>query len=150
MKKIIGMVLVVVIISIAVYVIWMTPKSSVTDTTAKVFIETMLTDLGLNYPITKSTMEISFPAEDGSEKSVQKILSGYVISYTENSSVFNGYLNRVIGPNPAWLTSEKGLGYINDSLVCLQNDASYLPGTPRYNPNIPQHGQQIFCAVVSK
>jgi hypothetical protein len=113
---------------------------------SKAFIDAMQRELGTNYSVSISPRVIGFPGE-ASGPSVQKKLSGYVFTYSNDLSGINDYLGGVIGPAQAWLTTETSMGYANDSIICIQYDATYPPGSSRYDDNAsPQNGPQIFCA----
>ena len=120
-------------------------NGAISETKSKRFIDIMQRELGTHYPIVSSSGIVSFPGQ-GLGTSVNKVLKGYLFEFSGNKSFFNNYLLNTLGPTRSWLTTETSTGYSNDTVVCIQYDASYPPESPRYDSNVPVHGPIIFCA----
>lgn len=108
---------------------------------AKEFIQAMVNKAGVSHQIASSSRQIAFPRVNGdSGPSNRKTLNGYGFSFKESPTAYNDYMTSVIGPTPAWLASERQMGYINDSIVCLQTDGS------SGDMYLPARSSEIFCA----
>lgn len=121
-----------------------TSTQSAYQAKSKIFIEAMLKELGKDYSVSASSRTIAFPGS-GSGPSIQKNISGYIFTYSDNATTYDSYLKTTVGPTPGWLVSETSAGYVNTSIICIREDASYPASSPRYNPQVPQHGSRVFC-----
>lgn len=107
---------------------------------AKEFIDSMQKILGTNYLVVNTSNEIGFPGS-GSGPSIRKTLNGYSFTFVDRSATaYNNYMRNAIGPTPAWLASEREMGYINGTIICLQRDGTVADAYRQQRP------AEIFCA----
>lgn len=139
MKKFIfGLIAVVIII---VLIVLLAPSSS--GSAAKTFMDQMQSEFMAKNKISSASKEISFPRTESDQGlSNIRVLNGYVFTY-EGAPVFNEYMKSILGTSPEWLNSVWQKGFMNDSVLCLQSNATN-------GPNGTKLMAEVFCADLAQ
>lgn len=117
------------------------PVSVIKSSKAKEFVDAMQKELGADPQTATSSKQIPFPRSNGdSGPSNIKTVDGYSFYFTGSAASYNDYLRTTIGPGAAWLANEREVGYINDSILCIQIDGS------SGNAYAASRSSEIFCA----